>query len=266
MATYVLSDIHGRLATFDRMLEQLAFGDDDQLFVLGDMVDRGSDPVGVLRHIRALPNARVLRGNHEELMLDALNHPNDALAQDNWARNGGISTALGLSSCADEERIELIDWISSLPTYAYTFIDGRPYLFAHAGIRPGVGRVPSLWDEKGCEFYLASQSSEDLIWIREDFWSRPTGLIVQDGTGPVVIAGHTPVVFAEKLCDLPNNAAINEEGFAQILYCGRCEATGFVADRIDIDCCGAAGAGFGRLGTLRLDDGAEFYEAVRDGE
>ena len=135
----------------------------------------------------------------------------------------GISTALGLSACADEERIELIDWISSLPTYAYTFIDGRPYLFAHAGIRPGVGRVPSLWDEKGCESYLASQSSEDLIWIREDFWSRPTGLVVQDGTGPVVIAGHTPVVFAEKLCDLPNNAAINEEGFAQILYCGRCE-------------------------------------------
>ena len=100
MATYVLSDIHGRLATFDRMLEQLAFGDDDQLFVLGDMVDRGSDPVGVLRHIRALPNARVLRGNHEELMLDALNHPKDALAQDNWARNGWhFNSAWAVSMC-----------------------------------------------------------------------------------------------------------------------------------------------------------------------
>lgn len=266
MATYVLSDIHGRLATFDRMLEQLAFGDDDQLFVLGDMVDRGADPVGVLRQLHALPNAYVLRGNHEELMIDALNNPKDALAQLNWARNGGVSTALGLSACSDEERINLIEWVSSLPAYAYTCIAGRYYLLVHAGIRPGIGQIPTAWDEQSCEAFLAAQDPEDLTWIREEFWSQPTGLVMPDGMGPVVIAGHTPVVLAEKLCDVANNTAINKEGFAQILHCGNCEATGNIADRIDIDCGCAVGAGFGRLGVLRLDDGAEFYEAVRDGE
>lgn len=266
MATYVLSDIHGRLAALDRMLERIGLGDNDQLFVLGDMIDRGADPVGVLRHIHALPCAHVLRGNHEELMLDALNNPKNALARVNWARNGGISTALGLSACSDDERLELIEWVSSLPAYAYTFVSNRPYLLVHAGIRPGVGQVPSVWDEKSCEAFLAEQIPEDLTWIREDFWSHPTGLVSQEGTGPVVIAGHTPVILAEKLCDAPGNSAINEEGFAQILYCGRSEATGNVADRIDIDCGCAVGAGFGRLGVLRLDDGAEFYEAVRDGE
>jgi serine/threonine protein phosphatase 1 len=47
---------------------------------------------------------------------------------------------------------------------------------------------------------------------------------------------------------------------------GASAQTGGVADRWDIDCGAAGGAGFGNLLMLRLDDGQETYEPVREGE
>ena len=39
--TYVMSDIHGMADLFKRMLEQIGFSDEDTLYILGDMIDRG---------------------------------------------------------------------------------------------------------------------------------------------------------------------------------------------------------------------------------
>ena len=46
--TYVMSDIHGMAELFKRMLEQIRFSDEDTLYILGDMIDRGPDPAGIL--------------------------------------------------------------------------------------------------------------------------------------------------------------------------------------------------------------------------
>ncbi len=46
--TYVMSDIHGMADLFKRMLEQIRFSDEDTLYILGDMIDRGPDPAGIL--------------------------------------------------------------------------------------------------------------------------------------------------------------------------------------------------------------------------
>ena len=40
---YVMSDLHGRLDLFEKMLDKINFSEDDKLFVLEDMVDRGGD-------------------------------------------------------------------------------------------------------------------------------------------------------------------------------------------------------------------------------
>lgn len=44
------------------------------------------------------------------------------------------------------------------------------------------------------------------------------------------------------------------------------EDTAGVPDRIDIDCAAATGSEFGRVGILRLNDGAEFYANINPGE
>ena len=75
MAIYVTSDAHGHVRALDEALSKISLTSDDTLYVLGDMIDRGPDPVGVIKLVRSLPNAHVLKGNHEQIMLDAIIGP-----------------------------------------------------------------------------------------------------------------------------------------------------------------------------------------------
>ena len=45
MATYVVSDIHGQYKLFMKMLKKIRLKDEDTLYVLGDILDRGPDPI-----------------------------------------------------------------------------------------------------------------------------------------------------------------------------------------------------------------------------
>lgn len=68
--TYVLSDIHGNLRRFESIMKQINLQSDDTLYVLGDVVDRYPDGIKILRRIMKMPNARMLMGNHEYMMLN----------------------------------------------------------------------------------------------------------------------------------------------------------------------------------------------------
>ena len=46
---YAISDIHGCCREFQALLKKIHFSSSDTLFVLGDMIDRGPDPIGVLK-------------------------------------------------------------------------------------------------------------------------------------------------------------------------------------------------------------------------
>ena len=46
--TFVMSDIHGMAELLWEMLENIRFSESDTLYILGDMIDRGPDPGGVL--------------------------------------------------------------------------------------------------------------------------------------------------------------------------------------------------------------------------
>ena len=115
MSTYVFSDVHGHLAPLDRLLERIAPGEGDSLFMLGDMIDRGPDPVGVMRCCRDLPGCTVLMGNHEDLLLSCLEQPDDPIRQYNWQTNGAASTQAGLDGLDEASRTELLGWVEQLP-------------------------------------------------------------------------------------------------------------------------------------------------------
>lgn len=68
MRTIVVGDIHGCLEEFDELVKLVEYrrqGVYDRLVLLGDLVDRGPDPAGVLRRAQELRAVSVL-GNHEE--------------------------------------------------------------------------------------------------------------------------------------------------------------------------------------------------------
>lgn len=278
MATYVVSDMHGHARTFERLLERVSLGSQDQLYILGDMIDRGPDPARVLKVCHDLyeAGAQVLRGNHEQLMLDALTHPNSAEAQYDWVSNGGAFTAESFDNYAQDEVDQLIAWVEQLPYYAYTFVGDRPYILVHAGINPkrvkfvqhlNASFSDGAWTAQALETLLAAQDPEDLLWIREAFWQAPTGLLNSEGKGPIVVAGHTPVINLDHFLGKSSSHLLGmftkEPSLRKL---GASELTGHVADKWDIDCAAAAGPGIGRILMVRLDDEQCFYESVLDGE
>ncbi|HHH49561.1 MAG TPA: serine/threonine protein phosphatase, partial [Saprospiraceae bacterium] len=47
MRKFVLSDIHGNHKTFLKLLEKIQLTTADELYILGDLIDRGPDSKGV---------------------------------------------------------------------------------------------------------------------------------------------------------------------------------------------------------------------------
>ena len=67
---YVTSDLHGfSLKKFKGFLESVSFSDDDFLYVLGDVIDRGNDGIKILKWLMSKPNTQLILGNHESMML-----------------------------------------------------------------------------------------------------------------------------------------------------------------------------------------------------
>ena len=148
MATYVFSDVHGHAAPLDRLLERVSPSDGDAIYMLGDMIDRGPDPLRVMQLCRNLPGCTTLRGNHEDLMLSFFEKPHDAMAQFNWVINGGGTTAEQLAELPGAECAEWLEWVESLPLSAQDVWDiweGIPDTYRYR--KGGVTQIQLLSDE-----------------------------------------------------------------------------------------------------------------------
>lgn len=187
---YCIGDIHGRLDLLKDLHglvrdDASEFTGKKQLVYLGDYIDRGNDSKGVIELLLADPPdgfERVcLLGNHEQTMLDFLQHPRAVAA---WLTYGGRAAlhSYGIQvrgdparAALDEVRDELerhlpqahLEFLQSL---LLMHIEGS-YCFVHAGIRPGVP--------------LQEQRNEDLLWIREDFTESA---IIHDH---IIVHGHS---------------------------------------------------------------------------
>ena len=69
---YILSDIHGQYERYKAILEKIDLQDEDALYVLGDVIDRGPASLQILFDIMERPNAHMFLGNHEHMMLTYL--------------------------------------------------------------------------------------------------------------------------------------------------------------------------------------------------
>lgn len=183
---FVVGDVHGCLDELDRLLDRLAPGGADTICFLGDYVDRGPSPRGVIDRLIRLrhegPQCIFLKGNHEDMFLAFLGHP--GRHGDAFLWNGGDATLAsygcqGLPGAAVAERLPAghRDFLTGLRSHVY--LDA--FLCVHAGVRP---TRP-----------LTAQSEEDLLWIREDFIAKPHPFPC------TVLFGHTPQ--REVLVDLP---------------------------------------------------------------
>lgn len=170
---FAIGDIHGCLESLEALLEEVLPHVDpekDLLVFIGDYVDRGPDPRGVIERIldlKARYKVVALMGNHEDMLLNWVLEGRDL---DLYLYNGGGAT---LRSYQKEGRVQIpeqhLAFLRSLPLYYQT----EKYLFVHAGLRPGIP--------------LESQDPMDLLWIRGEF------IRSRFDFGKVVVFGHTPL-------------------------------------------------------------------------
>lgn len=171
----VISDIHGELKLFDSLLERVKYdADEDQLILVGDYVDRGPDSKGVLNRVSELKRngAVVLRGNHDEMMLNVVDGVSGALER--WERNGALMTLQSYDSSIESVILsagaEFEKHISLIREMDY-YYETKDYIFVHAGVSPDTP--------------VQKTDPHTFLWIRELFYEKYSG----DKT---VIFGHTP--------------------------------------------------------------------------
>ena len=137
--TYVMSDIHGRIRPYHRMLKKIGFCEDDTLYILGDVIDRNPSGIPILKEIMDTPNIRLLLGNHEYMMRDFLDTDQqddlDAWAQkmDRWCnRNGGWVTYHAFLRESQRAQDRILAFLHRLPVNIEISVGGRRILLVHA--------------------------------------------------------------------------------------------------------------------------------------
>jgi len=172
--TYAVGDIHGsftKLASLLRHCRAHCGANASRFIFVGDYVDRGRrsrDVVDLLMTMQSQSPGQIvcLRGNHEEMLINAAQHHDEEL----WLINGAEATlhSYGVRR-ADEIPSEHLRWFASLP---FSTIDGKRF-YVHAGIMPGTP--------------LDQQRRDVMLWIREPFLSDPRD------HGLYIVHGHTPL-------------------------------------------------------------------------
>ena len=141
MAHYLMSDLHGEADRFHAMLEKIRFSDEDTMYIIGDVIDRGPDGIKLLQEIMHTPNMVMLLGNHEYMMLRALGYPYDPYdptseliredATEHWYRNGGKVTHDHWKRIRKSLRKEIIQYLLDLPLNIDVEVNGKPYKLVH---------------------------------------------------------------------------------------------------------------------------------------
>lgn len=190
---YVMSDLHGEYAKYLEMLEKIRFCDDDTLYILGDAVDRGPDPIPLLQDMMARENVYFLMGNHEGMALHVLEKLNVEVTAENaenhlnaewmgrimeWQQNGGDVTMRQFRRLSADERQDVLDYLRDAPMYDVAEAGGKTFVLVHAGL----GHF-----RKGKK--LREYTFEEMTCMRPDFERQ-----CFDDPDVYVVCGHTPTL------------------------------------------------------------------------
>lgn len=191
---YIISDIHGCYEEYRELLAKINFSKDDELYVLGDAMDRGPEPIKVIQDIMMRPNITYITGNHDYIMLKIMkklaveiskdnfkNHlsENDLIEYSLWMQDGGGVTSRQFTGLSREEQQDILEFLENGLVYEVLEDKERTFILVHAGIR-------NFSQDKALDQY----AFHDFIFDRPDYNKR---YYRDDKT--YVVTGHTPTFF-----------------------------------------------------------------------
>lgn len=180
---WVIPDIHGCKKTLCALIvDKIKPNKADMIYFLGDYIDRGPDPKGVIDYLRSLEdagfNVRFLMGNHEDYLLRSLSKKPLSKSlfrkkdtyQEIWSENYWKST---LNSFDVENIYEIpedyIQWIERLEYY----IENKDFILVHAGLNFD---IDNPFEDK-----------QSMLWVRE------YEIIPEKINYRKIIHGHVPI-------------------------------------------------------------------------
>ena len=236
---YTISDIHGNLNGFMKMLKKINFTEADELYVLGDVIDRGLFGIEILQYIMDHSNIKMLLGNHELFMIQSL-IDNDWEIFKCWTseNNGGLVTYEAFMNLKEREKDDILDYLTTLPLRFNVTEAGSKYHLCHAS-------SPVLWKR-----LVEAGKITQWPFTKRDFctWDRRHHKELNElgrENDVKIIIGHTPTPMLSVF-----------EGKAEPLMLGN--------HLLNIDC-GSAYINHDeykdvcRLACLRLGDDVTFY-------
>lgn len=198
-----VGDIHGHLQMLLDLMADVAPQADDQLVFLGDYIDRGPESPEVIDWLinfkQRFPQTIFLRGNHEQMLLDAVSAAEKKLAGKNnfiadllalsgngipnpvfyFVSCGGLETLAAYCSAQGEfDPCEVLtaipqDHLDFLAQTQFYYLE-NPFMFVHAGVDPK--------DSDGTK-----RNNQAFLWARKPLWRS------DKRWDKVVVHGHTPV-------------------------------------------------------------------------
>ena len=169
---WCVSDIHGYYGQFCRLLDKIGFGEGDTLYVLGDILDKGPEPIRLAKMLLSMPEVRCIMGNHE---YDFAREYRFRI-QNEDSRDAAVAKMR--TRFPDGERLtaELAEAIAGLPFY----VEESDFIGVHAGLPVREGSV------------LPPERAEPSFLVNDRNFKEPNVLPVR---GKCVIYGHTPVRY-----------------------------------------------------------------------
>jgi serine/threonine protein phosphatase 1 len=223
---YAVSDLHGCYDKYIKLLERLNMTPNDSLYVLGDIVDRGSDGMKILSDLIKRKNIFSCRGNHDhcaQILLRSFAMPNDGCFADGleeafglWLSDGGSTTYDEFLKLDESNRHAVLNYLNSLPLFEKLTVEGRRFFLAHT-----VPEKSRMLDFDKCRIsdFIMGEPEYEKVYFEDK----------------IIVTGHTPT------------------GFIDPEYTGRIWKGN---NHIAIDC----GAVFGNpLGCICLDTMEEIY-------
>lgn len=218
----------------DELLQLVEFKNEtDRLVFLGDIIDRGPDPLGCIRRVRELI-AECLLGNHEEKCARWFRHEDkrNETGKPNPMRWPGVDRLAQWKSFSTSD----IEWMRKLPST----IEIGDWIAVHAGLEPG-RPLNDQRPDRIIRVRFVDEKTEEMVPYEDGHLEQPKGTVYWTDRWK----GPKSVVFGHAVHSLkdPRINLINSDRLIPIRCVG-----------LDTGCCFG-----GRLTAMILEDGKEEY-------
>jgi serine/threonine protein phosphatase 1 len=169
-----IGDIHGCKKSLDALLEQLSPYTDRHFVFIGDYIDRGPDSQDSVQRIINFSKdhkCTILRGNHEQMLLDAFETKSKA----NWMHNGGTETLRSYNEAGN--KMDLPYQHHHFYRNTKLYLNSKDYFFVHAGLDPDTSIAEALYHNY----------TEQFLWEREHLNQKKNRFEKK------IVFGHTPM-------------------------------------------------------------------------